>query len=110
MISCVFASFVAQDQSAVTDVTKTFAGNRWDEASSGSNVQWSTLSAPVQAKRTALLARNVYSTFAAEQGISVSQTGGNLAIELRVLDYMRDNWATKDWVAALQAHFRSALA
>lgn len=65
--------------------------------------------APMQALRTALIARNVYATFATEQGIAVAQTGGNAAIELRVLDYMRDNWTAKDWCLALQTHFRSAL-
>ena len=106
----IFAGVVPQDLSVIANVTKVFTSNRWDEASNGSNVQWSTLSPQMQALRTALIARNVYATFATEQGIVVSQAGGNLAIELRVLDYMRDNWASKDWCLALQTHFRSALA
>lgn len=106
----VFAGVIPQDLSLVANVTKVFTSNRWDEASNGSNVQWSTLSPQMQALRTALIARNVYATFATEQGIVVSQAGGNPAIELRVLDYLRDNWASKDWCLALQTHFRSALA
>lgn len=110
LINNVFASWTPNNQTTETNTTKTFTGNIWDEASIGSNTSWTDLPAPTQAKRTALLALNVYSTFATAQGISVSQIGTNLDIELRVLDYIRDNWTSQDWCAALQTHFRSALA
>lgn len=110
MDRCNFANWTAQDQSLQTNTLKTYSNNTWDDAATplaGSNLTWTQAGAV--AKRTALLARNVYSTFATAQGVSVSQAGTNLDIELRVLDYMRDNWTSQDWCAALQTHFRSAV-
>lgn len=117
---CILGNWNYQDTNTTPDgnMTVTFTNNWWDNASSGSNTQISSLPGATQTKITAALALNVHTTLRQAMpnffsGVAVG--GSNLATEVNMMEFMCQNpipdpAVAMGWAIPIQYHFRSALA
>lgn len=119
MDSCILGNWNYQNTATtVGNMTISFTNNWWDNASSGSNTQISSLPLGTQSKINSALGLNVHTTlrqaFPAFFG-SVTVGGSNYATILNMLTYMVNNpipdpTKAMGWAIVIQYHFRKALA
>lgn len=119
MDNCILDNWNYQTTSTVVgNMTITFTNNWWDNATSGSNTQISTLPGATQTKLTAMQALNVHTTlrttFPGFFG-SVAVGGSNAETIQNMLTYMCNNpipdpTQAMGWAIVAQYHFRQALA
>lgn len=105
MRNCILGGWGAQDQSAGTNVTKSFSHNIWDDSATGTNKNRTALGAQA-AGITAAMARNVHTTFrqAYSELSGVTVDGDPLVTERNVMDYLVSH-PEINWHKRFREHF-----